>query len=143
MTNSRMRNRPGLKTAEFQLGVRRCAGDSMKRHCSAVADTTVLKTKTLGDGNPIWLSPFSRLPVADVLTVTSGNCLVKQPNDVIAREGEVTHRLRRGIVMTGDDCIAIETDEVFVFRAHRLFFVQLEFPAQKHRGHWPMESQQR
>jgi hypothetical protein len=45
--------------------------------------------------------------------------LVKQPNDVIAREVEVTHRLRRGIAVTGDDCFAIETDEVFVFRAHR------------------------
>src|SRR5262245_16464872 len=65
------------------------------------------------------VSSFSGLPVADVLTLTSGDRLVKQPNDVIAREVEVTHRLRRGIVVTGDDCIAIETDEVFLFRAHR------------------------
>src|SRR5215510_8780433 len=65
------------------------------------------------------VSSFSGLPVADVLTLTSGDRLVKQPNDVIVREVEVTHRLRRGIVVTGDDCIAIETDEVFLFRAHR------------------------
>jgi hypothetical protein len=64
-------------------------------------------------------SLFSGLPVADVLTLASGDRLVKQPNDVIAREVEVTHRLRRGLVVTGDDCVAIETDEVFVFRAHR------------------------
>jgi hypothetical protein len=57
-------------------------------------------------------SLFFGLPVADVLTLASGDCLIKQPNDVIAREVEVTHRLRRGLVVTGDDCVAIETDEV-------------------------------
>jgi hypothetical protein len=48
------------------------------------------------------------------LTLTAGDGFVKQPNDIIAGEVEVTHRLRRGFVVTGDDCIAIETDEVFV-----------------------------
>ena len=66
-------------------------------------------------------SSFSRLPVADVLTLTSGNRLVKQPNGIITREVEVTHRLRRRGVVTGNDCIAIETNEVFFFWAHRLF----------------------
>src|SRR5438034_698972 len=47
--------------------------------------------------------------------------LVKQPDDVIAREVEVAHRLRCGIIVAGDDCIAIETDEVFVFRAYHRF----------------------
>jgi hypothetical protein len=59
------------------------------------------------------------LPVSDVLTLTSCNRLVKQPNDVIAREVEVTHRLRRRIVVTRNDRVAIETDEVFMLRAHR------------------------
>jgi hypothetical protein len=30
---------------------------------------------------------FSGLPVADVLILASGDDLVKQPNDIIAREG--------------------------------------------------------
>jgi hypothetical protein len=51
-------------------------------------------------------------PVAEVLPLASGDSLVKQPNDVIAGEVEVTPRLCRGLVVTGDDCVAIETDEV-------------------------------
>jgi hypothetical protein len=81
------------------------------------------RSRVFGPG----VSSFSGLPVADVLTLTSGDRLVKQPNDVIAREVEVTHRLRRGIVVTGDDCIAIEMDEVFLFRAHRRSL----------QNHWP------
>jgi hypothetical protein len=64
---------------------------------------------------------FSGLPVADVLTLASGDRLVKQPNGIIAREVEATHRLRRGIVVTGDDCIAIEADHVFILWVHRQF----------------------
>jgi hypothetical protein len=43
------------------------------------------------------------------LTIASGDLLVQQPNGIITREVEATHRLRRGIVVTSDDCIAIET----------------------------------
>jgi hypothetical protein len=42
----------------------------------------------------------------------------------------VTHRLRRRAVVTGDDCIAIETNEVFVFRTHRLCAVGVASEAQ-------------
>ena len=53
--------------------------------------------------NQSGVSPFSGLPVADVLTFRSGDRLVQQPNGVIVREIEATHRLRRGIIVTGDD----------------------------------------
>ena len=82
------------------------------------------------------VSSFSGLPIADVLTLTFGNRLVKQPDDVITREVEATHRLRRRAIVTGNDCIAIEMNEVFVFWSF-IVFVQLEFPfeAQNHRSH--------
>jgi hypothetical protein len=53
------------------------------------------------------------------LTIASSDRLIQQSNGVITREVEATHRLRRGIIVTSDDCIAIETDEVFVLRVHR------------------------
>ena len=59
------------------------------------------------------------IPVSDVLTIASSVRLVQQSNSVITREVEATHRLRCGIIVTSDDCIAIETDEVFVLRVHR------------------------
>jgi hypothetical protein len=59
------------------------------------------------------------IPVSDILTIASSDRLVQQSNGVITREVEATHSLRRGIIVTSDDCIAIETDEVFVLRVHR------------------------
>jgi K+ potassium transporter len=63
--------------------------------------------------------PHSSIPVSDILTIASSDRLVQQSNGVITREVEATHRLRRGIIVTSDDCIAIEADEVFVLRVHR------------------------
>jgi hypothetical protein len=60
------------------------------------------------------------LPIADVLTPTSRDRRVKKSNGVIAREVEATHRLRRWSIATGNDCLSIETDEIFFFRAHRV-----------------------
>jgi hypothetical protein len=58
------------------------------------------------------------IPVADILTIASCDGLVQQTNSIITREVEATHRHRRRIIVTRDDCIAIETDAILVL-VHR------------------------
>src|SRR4029077_7641580 len=62
------------------------------------------------------------IPVADILTLTSCDGLVQQTNGIITREVEATHRHRRRIIVTRDDCIAIETDAILVL-VHRSSFL--------------------
>ena len=62
--------------------------------------------------------PHSSIPIADILTIASCDGLVQQPNGIITREVKATHRHRRRIIVTRDDCIAIETDAILVL-VHR------------------------
>jgi ATP dependent DNA ligase domain len=67
-----------------------------------------------------------KIPVPDVLAVASSDRLIEQSDGVILREVKVTHRLCRGSLVTGDDCIPIETDVVFLvsfFLAHRRLLI--------------------
>jgi predicted site-specific integrase-resolvase len=59
-------------------------------------------------------------PVTYILAIASCDGLIQQPNGIITREVEATHRLRRRIIVTGHDCIAIETDAILVL-VHRSF----------------------
>jgi hypothetical protein len=58
------------------------------------------------------------LPVAYILTIASCDGLVQQPNGIITREVEATHCLRRRIIVTSGNCIAVETDAILVL-VHR------------------------
>ena len=52
--------------------------------------------------------------------------LVQQPNGIITREGEATHRLGRGSIVTSQDRIAVETDAILVLVHRSSTLVQRE-----------------
>jgi ParB-like chromosome segregation protein Spo0J len=75
------------------------------------------------DGDRVMIAGHGRLEAAislgivQVPTICINDMTEAQKRAYILAD----NKLARGIVVAGDDCIAIETDEVFVFRAHRSF----------------------